>query len=72
MNNSGVATTGDPVISIRGVSMSYGARRVLDGVDLDVDRGEILVLLGGSGSGKSTLLKHVLGLAKPDTGAITV
>jgi phospholipid/cholesterol/gamma-HCH transport system ATP-binding protein len=64
--------TNDAVISIRGVSMSYGARRVLDGVDLDVCRGEILVLLGGSGSGKSTLLKHVLGLVKPDTGSITI
>jgi len=52
--------------------MSYGTRRVLDRVDLDVYRGEILVLLGGSGSGKSTLLKHVLGLAKPDTGSITI
>ncbi len=52
--------------------MSYGTRRVLDGVDLDVCRGEILVLLGGSGSGKSTLLRHVLGLAKPDTGSITI
>jgi phospholipid/cholesterol/gamma-HCH transport system ATP-binding protein len=43
---------------------------VLDGVDLDVPRGEILVLLGGSGSGKTTLLKQVLGLAKPDAGSI--
>ena len=67
MTDSGAAQAGDAVISIRGVSMSYGARRVLDGVDLDVYRGEILVLLGGSGSGKSTLLKHVLGLAKPDS-----
>jgi len=63
---------GDAAISIRGISMSYGARRVLDQVDLDVYRGEILVLLGGSGSGKSTLLKHVLGLVKPDTGSITI
>ena len=45
---------------------------MLDRVDLDVYRGEILVLLGGSGSGKSTLLKHVLGLVKPDTGSITI
>jgi len=52
--------------------MSYGARRVLDGVDLDVYRGEILVLLGGSGSGKTTLLKQVLGLAKPEAGSITI
>lgn len=62
----------DPVISIRDVSMSYGPRRVLDRVSLDVCRGEILVLLGGSGSGKSTLLKQVLGLAKPETGSITI
>jgi len=72
MTDSGAAKAGDAVISIRGVSMSYGPRRVLDRVDLDVCRGEILVLLGGSGSGKSTLLKHVLGLAKPDTGSITI
>jgi phospholipid/cholesterol/gamma-HCH transport system ATP-binding protein len=52
--------------------MSYGARRVLDGVDLDVHRGEILVLLGGSGSGKTTLLKHVLGLSNPEAGTITI
>ena len=52
--------------------MSYGARRVLDRVDLDVYRGEILVLLGGSGSGKTTLLKQVLGLAQPETGSIAI
>jgi len=62
----------DPMISLRDVSMSYGSRRVLDRVDLDVHRSEILVLLGGSGSGKTTLLKHVLGLTKPDTGTIRI
>ena len=72
MTNSSGAKTDDAVISIRGVSMSYGGRRVLDRVDLDVCRGEILVLLGGSGSGKTTLLKHVLGLAKPDAGSIKI
>ena len=45
---------------------------MLTGIDLDVHRGEILVLLGGSGSGKTTLLKQVLGLAKPDTGSIRI
>jgi phospholipid/cholesterol/gamma-HCH transport system ATP-binding protein len=72
MMNSSTPKDGDPVISVRGLSMSYGPRQVLDRVDLDVCRGEILVLLGGSGSGKTTLLRHVLGLAKPDTGSITI
>lgn len=72
MTQSGTPKAGDAVISVRGVSMSYGGRRVLDQVDLDVCPGEILVLLGGSGSGKTTLLKHVLGLAKPDGGSITI
>lgn len=63
---------GDAVISIRGVSASYSGRPVLDRVDLDVRRGEILVLLGGSGSGKTTLLKQVLGLARPAAGSIEI
>jgi len=72
MTHSVAAQPGEAAISIRGVSMSYGGRHVLDGVDLDVRRGEILVLVGGSGSGKTTLLKQVLGLAKPDSGSITI
>ncbi len=63
---------GESVIALRGVSVSYGPRRVLDRIDLDVRRGEILALLGGSGSGKTTLLKQVLGLAKPDSGNIAI
>jgi phospholipid/cholesterol/gamma-HCH transport system ATP-binding protein len=72
MTTSCAVGTGEAVISIRGISMSYGGRRVLDQVDLDVYRHEILVLLGGSGSGKTTLLKHVLGLEKPEAGSITM
>jgi phospholipid/cholesterol/gamma-HCH transport system ATP-binding protein len=72
MTPSSTAAAHDPVISIRGVSVSFGGRRVLDRVDLDIYRGEILVLLGGSGSGKTTLLKQVLGLARPAAGSITI
>ena len=72
MTNAGAVNTGDAAISIRGVSMSYSGRRVLESVDLDVCRGEILVLLGGSGSGKTTLLRHVLGLETPEAGSITM
>jgi phospholipid/cholesterol/gamma-HCH transport system ATP-binding protein len=59
-------------ISIQSVSASYGKTRVLERIDLDVYRGEIVALLGGSGSGKTTLLRQVLGLARPDTGSITI
>jgi phospholipid/cholesterol/gamma-HCH transport system ATP-binding protein len=72
MTTSDAAKSSEAVISIREVSMSYGARQVLDRVDLDVYRGEILVLLGGSGSGKTTLLKQILGLAQPETGSIAL
>ncbi len=62
----------DAVISIRDVSVAYGRRRVLNGVTLDVCRGEIVALLGASGSGKTTLLRQVIGLARPDSGKILV
>jgi phospholipid/cholesterol/gamma-HCH transport system ATP-binding protein len=62
----------EPAISVRDVAVSYGGRRVLDGVNLEVRSGETLVLLGGSGSGKSTLLRQMIGLEKPHTGQILV
>jgi phospholipid/cholesterol/gamma-HCH transport system ATP-binding protein len=61
-----------PVISVRGLTVSYGDQRVLDGVNLDVQRGEVMVLLGGSGSGKSTMLRHIIGLERPDSGSVLV
>src|SRR6267154_4782873 len=61
-----------PVISVRGLTVSYGDQRVLDGVNLDVQRGEVMVLLGGSGSGKSTMLRHINGLERPDSGTVLV
>lgn len=63
---------GPPLISVRGLQVRYGARRVLDGVDLDIYRGETMVILGASGCGKSTLLRHMEGLEKPAAGAILV
>jgi phospholipid/cholesterol/gamma-HCH transport system ATP-binding protein len=55
-----------------GLSKSYGDRRVLCGLDLEVRRGETLVILGGSGSGKSTLLRCLVGLERPDSGTVRV
>jgi phospholipid/cholesterol/gamma-HCH transport system ATP-binding protein len=54
----------------RALRKSFGARQVLDGVDLSVCEGEISVVLGGSGSGKSTLLRCLMGLEQPDGGTV--
>src|SRR6202046_228543 len=61
-----------PIISVRGLTVSYGGRRVLNGVNLDIQRGEVMVLLGASGSGKSTMLRHIIGLERPDSGTVHV
>jgi len=60
------------VISVRELVTHYGERKILDRVDLEVRRGEILVIMGGSGSGKSTLLHHLLGLKRPTSGSIRI
>ena len=62
----------EPVISVRDLKVRYGERTVLDGVSLDIYRGETMVILGGSGSGKSTLLRHMEGLERPAEGSVTV
>ena len=59
-----------PLLSVRGVRVSYGDVRVLFGVDLDVAEGEIIALLGTNGAGKSTLLKAISGVAIADRGAV--
>jgi phospholipid/cholesterol/gamma-HCH transport system ATP-binding protein len=63
---------GTPKIEIRGLVKSFGPKEVLTGVDLEVARGESLVVIGGSGSGKSVTLKCVLGLIQPDAGSIRI
>src|SRR5271169_806673 len=62
----------DAAISVRDVVVAYDGRRVLDGINLDVARGETMVLLGGSGSGKSTLLRQMIGLERPQSGRVQV
>ena len=60
------------MIKIRGLKKRLGSKQVLDGVDLDVESGETIVVMGRSGTGKSVLLKHVIGLMEPDAGDIEV
>lgn len=58
------------VIEVRQVTKSFGLQRVLDGINLDIYPGEIMVIMGGSGCGKSTLLRHFIGLLTPDQGSV--
>jgi NitT/TauT family transport system ATP-binding protein len=67
-----MAALNTPMIRIAGVSKSYGPKPVLGNVELEVARGEFLVILGASGCGKSTLLNLVSGFVQPDTGSIHV
>jgi phospholipid/cholesterol/gamma-HCH transport system ATP-binding protein len=59
-------------IEVRGLRKSFGPKLVLDGIDLDVRRGESLVVIGGSGTGKSVMVKCILGLLAPDAGSIKI
>ena len=61
-----------PKIRIRGLYKRFGAKPVLNGIDLDVAPGTSMVVIGGSGSGKSVLLKCILGLIEPDGGVIEI
>lgn len=63
---------GEIFLEMRGIKKSFGDQVVLRGVDLDIRRGEVLVLLGGSGGGKSVLMKHIVGLLQPDEGTVTL
>ena len=61
-----------PAISVRHLRMGYGSRVLLDDASFDVQRGEILVILGGSGCGKSSLMKNIIGLYEPMSGDIQI
>ena len=65
-NQSGVS------VQVRGLRRSFGAQEVLKGLDLEVQPGEIFVIMGPSGSGKSVLLRHIIGLEPADAGDILI
>src|SRR5215212_11765724 len=64
--------TQEKVIEVKGLYKSFGENHVLRGVDLDVKKGENVVVLGRSGTGKSVLIKIIAGLLKPDAGEVNV
>jgi len=62
----------EPLIRVRGLTVGYADRVLLENADFDVARGDVFVILGGSGCGKSTLLRHLIGLEQPLAGEIEI
>src|SRR4026208_2320906 len=60
------------MIEVRDLHKSFGSHRVVNGVDLRINKGESVVIIGRSGGGKSVLLKHLIGLLHPEPGEILV
>ena len=60
------------MIEIIDIHKRFGPSKVLDGINLEIEKGETVVVIGRSGCGKSVLLKHIIGLMKPDSGSIVV
>jgi len=71
-NGATASASAGPKIRMVDVHKSFGAKKVLDGVTLDVGAGESVVIIGGSGSGKSVTIKCVMGLLRPDKGSIEI
>jgi phospholipid/cholesterol/gamma-HCH transport system ATP-binding protein len=73
-NNRASVSDGDngAAVVLRGLHKSFGAQKVLNGIDLTLESGKTLAVLGRSGTGKSVLLKLLIGLTKPDSGSIHI
>ena len=66
------AAESEAIISLKGLTKSFGAHTVLEDMSFDIPRGEISAIMGPSGTGKSVLLKHIIGLLKPDRGEVWI
>src|ERR1700746_741487 len=67
-----VSGNGSAMIAVRSLKKQIDGQEILRGVDLEIRKGETLVLIGRSGGGKSVLLKHIIGLMEPDSGEIWI
>jgi phospholipid/cholesterol/gamma-HCH transport system ATP-binding protein len=72
MSESAEITNEGPPIQVKAVRKSFGAQKVLDGVDFEIASGQTLSVLGQSGTGKSVLLKIIIGLQQPDSGSVRI
>jgi phospholipid/cholesterol/gamma-HCH transport system ATP-binding protein len=72
MKNAKQVERSNPPVVVKGLRKSFGAQKVLNGIDLAVDKGETVAVLGRSGTGKSVLLKLLVGLQPPDAGSICI
>ena len=62
----------DDMIVVRDLVKTFNGRTILDGINVSVKKGDVLVIMGGSGCGKSTLLRQIIGLSKPDSGEVLI
>jgi phospholipid/cholesterol/gamma-HCH transport system ATP-binding protein len=65
-----MAASGDNIVQVKGLTVGFGDQTILENVDFDIRRGEILAIVGASGTGKSVLMRSILGLVQPRAGTI--
>jgi phospholipid/cholesterol/gamma-HCH transport system ATP-binding protein len=65
-------TDATPIIHVRNLRRQFGRQTVLNGLNLEIYRGDVLAIIGRSGTGKSVLLKHIIGLLRPDSGQVLI
>jgi len=70
VSNASLESNAAPLVRLDGVEKKLGRQQVLRGVNLDIRRGERMVIIGRSGGGKSVLLKHIIALMQPDAGHV--